>query len=122
MSRPCPVRVAAPCCTLTVRSFQVRAAPGTCAWPPSLPSVPTSEMELAMAATTAPGPMMRRLYGAGSGVPALFAVQQDASGEGEQLALASARGLGSPRAGVLRTSFREETESDLFGEQAVLCG
>jgi ketol-acid reductoisomerase len=66
--------------------------------------------------------MMRRLYEDGSGVPALFAVQQDASGQAEQLALAYARGLGNTRAGVLRTTFKEETESDLFGEQAVLCG
>jgi ketol-acid reductoisomerase len=83
---------------------------------------PPTEIDVAMVAPKSPGHMMRRLYEDGSGVPALFAVQQDASGQAEQLALAYARGLGSTRAGVLRTTFREETESDLFGEQAVLCG
>jgi ketol-acid reductoisomerase len=66
--------------------------------------------------------MMRRLYQDGSGVPALFAVEQDATGQAEAVTLAYARALGNTRAGVLRTTFKEETETDLFGEQAVLCG
>ena len=84
--------------------------------------VPPSDVDVAMVAPKSPGHMMRKLYTDGSGVPALFAVQQDASGQAEQLALAYARALGSTRAGVLRTTFKDETESDLFGEQAVLCG
>jgi ketol-acid reductoisomerase len=80
------------------------------------------DVDVAMVAPKSPGHMMRRLFNEGSGVPALFAVQQDASGQAEQLALAYARALGSTRAGVLRTTFKDETESDLFGEQAVLCG
>jgi ketol-acid reductoisomerase len=66
--------------------------------------------------------MVRRLYVEGVGVPALWAVQQDATGEAEALTLAYARAIGCTRAGVLRTTFSEETETDLFGEQAVLCG
>jgi ketol-acid reductoisomerase len=84
--------------------------------------VPPPNVDVAMVAPKSPGHMMRRLYADGSGVPALFAVYQDASGQAEQLALAYARALGSTRAGVLRTTFKDETESDLFGEQAVLCG
>jgi ketol-acid reductoisomerase len=83
--------------------------------------VPTDEIDVAMVAPKGPGHMVRRLYFE-AGVPALFAVQQDASGNAEALALGYARALGSTKAGVLRTTFREETESDLFGEQAVLCG
>ena len=75
-----------------------------------------------MVAPKSPGHMLRRLYEDGSGVPALFAVEQDASGQAEAITLAYARALGCTRAGVLRTTFKEETESDLFGEQAVLCG
>ena len=66
--------------------------------------------------------MLRRLYEDGSGVPALFAVEQRCLRSGRSLTLAYARALGCTRAGVLRTTFKEETESDLFGEQAVLCG
>src|SRR5579883_3116515 len=66
--------------------------------------------------------MMRRIYQEGAGVPALWAVYQDVTGEAEKLALSYANALGSTRAGVLRTTFAEETETDLFGEQAVLCG
>ena len=82
---------------------------------------PPAEIDVAMVAPKGPGHMVRRLYFE-AGVPALFAVQQDASGNAEKLALGYARALGSTKAGVLRTTFREETESDLFGEQAVLCG
>lgn len=83
---------------------------------------PPADVDVAMVAPKSPGHMMRRMYTEGVGVPALFAVEQDATGQAEQLALAYARGLGSTKAGVLRTSFKEETETDLFGEQAVLCG
>jgi ketol-acid reductoisomerase len=66
--------------------------------------------------------MVRQVFTENSGVPALIAVEQDASGKAKEIALAYARGLGSTRAGVLETTFSEETETDLFGEQAVLCG
>ena len=66
--------------------------------------------------------LVRRVYSEGRGVPALIAIHQDASGHAHELALAYAHGIGSTRAGVLQTTFKEETESDLFGEQAVLCG
>jgi ketol-acid reductoisomerase len=82
---------------------------------------PPADVDVIMVAPKGPGHLLRRLYFE-AGIPALFAVQQDATGNGEALALGYARGLGSTRAGVLRTSFKEETESDLFGEQAVLCG
>jgi ketol-acid reductoisomerase len=75
-----------------------------------------------MVAPKAPGHRVREVFTEGSGVPSLVAVAQDASGHALENALAYATGLGSMRAGVLETSFREETESDLFGEQAVLCG
>jgi len=65
---------------------------------------------------------VRRMYEEGKGVPSLVAVYQDASGEAKQLALAYAKGIGATRAGVIETTFEEETETDLFGEQAVLCG
>ena len=65
---------------------------------------------------------MRRVYAQGGGVPALLAIHQDASGRAHEYALSYAHGIGSTRAGVLQTTFKEETESDLFGEQAVLCG
>ncbi len=83
---------------------------------------PKSDIDVAMVAPKSPGHMLRRLYLEGVGVPALFAVYQDASGQAEALTLGYARELGCTRAGVLRTTFKEETESDLFGEQAVLCG
>jgi ketol-acid reductoisomerase len=82
---------------------------------------PPPDVDVAMVAPKGPGHMLRRLYFE-AGIPALFAVQQDASGQAEGITLSYARALGSTRAGVLRTSFKEETESDLFGEQAVLCG
>ncbi|GAC1523607.1 MAG: ketol-acid reductoisomerase [Chloroflexota bacterium] len=81
-----------------------------------------ADVDIAMVAPKSPGHMMRRLFQEGVGVPALFAVAQDSSGQAEQIALGYARAVGSTRAGVLRTTFKEETETDLFGEQAVLCG
>ena len=69
-----------------------------------------------------PGHLVRREYEQGAGVPSLVAVHQDATGKALQMALAYAKGIGATRAGVIETSFREETETDLFGEQAVLCG
>ena len=76
----------------------------------------------AMVAPKGPGHTVRREYEAGRGVPALVAVEKDASGEALALALSYAKALGATRAGVIKTTFTEETESDLFGEQAVLCG
>ncbi|MCL4371036.1 MAG: ketol-acid reductoisomerase [Chloroflexi bacterium] len=84
--------------------------------------IPPDFVDVSMIAPKAPGHMMREVYTQGAGVPALIAVQQDASGKAYQNALAYAKGIGSTRAGVLETTFREETETDLFGEQAVLCG
>src|SRR6476646_4493907 len=84
--------------------------------------VPPSDVDVVMIAPKGPGHLVRRVYAAGDGVPALIAIQQDASGRAHELALAYAYGIGSTRAGVLQTSFKEETESDLFGEQTVLCG
>ena len=75
-----------------------------------------------MVAPKGPGHLLRSVYRQGGGVPALFAVEQDASGTARARVLAYARGLGSTRAGVLETTFAEETETDLFGEQALLCG
>jgi ketol-acid reductoisomerase len=83
---------------------------------------PPTDVDVAMVAPKSPGHMVRRLYEAGSGTPALLAVAQDASGTAHETALAYAWGLGCTRAGVLPTTFKEETETDLFGEQAVLCG
>jgi len=79
-------------------------------------------VDVSMVAPKAPGHRVREVFTEGSGVPALVAVAQDASGKALENALAYATGIGSMRAGVIETSFREETESDLFGEQAVLCG
>ncbi len=79
-------------------------------------------IDVSMIAPKAPGHRVREVFTEGSGVPALVAVHQDASGKALENALAYATGIGSMRAGVIETSFREETESDLFGEQAVLCG
>src|SRR6266699_348169 len=84
--------------------------------------VPPPTVDVAMIAPKSPGHMVRSEYQAGRGVPALVAVQRDASGHALADALAYAAGIGCTRAGVLETSFREETETDLFGEQAVLCG
>jgi ketol-acid reductoisomerase len=84
--------------------------------------VPPEDIDVAMVAPKSPGHMLRRLYTEGVGVPSLWAVYQDATGNAEALTLAYARAIGSTRAGVLRTTIAEETETDLFGEQAVLCG
>lgn len=84
--------------------------------------VPPPDIDVAMVAPKSPGHMVRRLYVEGVGVPALWAVQQDATGNAEALTLAYARAIGCTRAGVLSTTIKEETETDLFGEQAVLCG
>lgn len=78
--------------------------------------------DVIMIAPKAPGPLVRRTYEGGSGTPGLLAIHQDASGDARALALAYAKGIGCTRAGVIETTFAEETETDLFGEQAVLCG
>jgi len=83
---------------------------------------PPEGVDVIMVAPKAPGPEMRRQYEQGFGVPALIAVAQDATGQAKEKALAVAKALGSGRAGVIETTFKDETESDLFGEQAVLCG
>ncbi|MFC2031798.1 ketol-acid reductoisomerase [Chloroflexota bacterium] len=83
---------------------------------------PPPEVDVAMIAPKGPGPMLRQLYTEGIGLPALVAVHQDASGKAEDIALAYGKGLGCSRAGIIETTFLEETETDLFGEQAVLCG
>src|SRR5882724_12934815 len=80
------------------------------------------DIDCIMVAPKGPGHMVRRLYAEGKGMPALIAVAQDKSKTAKKQALAWAKGIGSTRAGVLQTSFKEETETDLFGEQAVLCG
>ncbi|HEX4897724.1 MAG TPA: ketol-acid reductoisomerase [Candidatus Limnocylindrales bacterium] len=84
--------------------------------------VPPDFVDVGMVAPKGPGHLVRSVYQAGGGVPALFAVHQDPSGTGRARTLAYARALGNTRAGVLETSFAEETETDLFGEQSVLCG
>ena len=84
--------------------------------------VPPPGVDVSMIAPKCPGHMLRRLYTEGLGPPALVAVHQDASGKAKEIALAYAKGIGCSRAGVLETTFAEETETDLFGEQTVLCG
>jgi ketol-acid reductoisomerase len=84
--------------------------------------VPTPEVDVTMIAPKAPGHVMRDLFTQGPGVPALLAVHQDVSGKARDLALAYGRGVGCTRAGVIETTFKEETETDLFGEQTTLCG
>ncbi|MBK5910592.1 ketol-acid reductoisomerase [Rhodothalassium salexigens] len=83
---------------------------------------PPADVDVVMIAPKAPGDLVRREFERGRGVPCLLAVEQDASGKAQARALAYADGLGGAHAGVLETTFREETETDLFGEQAVLCG
>jgi ketol-acid reductoisomerase len=83
---------------------------------------PPEHVDVTMVAPKSPGHLVRRTYERGEGTPGLVAVYQDASGEAKDKALAYAQGLGCTRAGVIETSFKEETETDLFGEQAVLCG
>jgi ketol-acid reductoisomerase len=84
--------------------------------------VPPEDVDVTMIAPKCPGHMLRQTYTENSGPPALVAVFQDASGKARELALAYAKGIGCSRSGVLETTFAEETETDLFGEQAVLCG
>jgi ketol-acid reductoisomerase len=84
--------------------------------------VPPKDVDVVMIAPKSPGHLLRRVYTEGRGVPSLLAIHQDASGRAHEYALCYAYGIGSTRAGVLQTTFKEETESDLFGEQAVLCG
>lgn len=84
--------------------------------------VPSADKDVLLVAPKSPGHMVRRTYVEGFGVPGLVAVHQDATGLATQIGLAYAKGIGCTRAGVFETSFREETETDLFGEQAVLCG
>ena len=84
--------------------------------------VPTKEIDVVMIAPKGPGHLVRREFQKGAGVPSLVAIYQDASKKAKQTALAYAKGIGATRAGVIETTFKEETETDLFGEQAVLCG
>ncbi len=84
--------------------------------------VPPKDVDVVMIAPKGPGHLVRRVYTEGRGVPALVAIQQDASGKALENALCFAYGIGAMRAGVLQTTFKEETETDLFGEQSVLCG
>jgi ketol-acid reductoisomerase len=84
--------------------------------------VPPADVDVVMVAPKGPGHTVRSEYEEGKGVPCLFAVYQDATGQARDRAMAYAKGIGGTRAGILETTFREETETDLFGEQAVLCG
>jgi ketol-acid reductoisomerase len=84
--------------------------------------VPPSDIDVFMVAPKGPGHLVRRIFAQGGGVPALLAIHQDHTGKAKEIALAYAKGLGATRAGVIETTFREETETDLFGEQSVLCG
>ncbi|CAM3668258.1 ketol-acid reductoisomerase [Marinicrinis lubricantis] len=84
--------------------------------------VPDKDTDVFLVAPKSPGHMVRRTYVEGFGVPGLIAVEQDASGKAKEIGLAYAKGIGCTRAGVIETTFKEETETDLFGEQAVLCG
>ena len=84
--------------------------------------VPPATVDIVMVAPKGPGHLVRSEFEKGAGVPCLVAVKQDASGAAKEMALAYAKGIGGTRAGVIETTFKEETETDLFGEQAVLCG
>ena len=84
--------------------------------------VPPAGVDVALVAPKGPGHLVRRQFTEGSGVPGLVAIQQDATGTARALALAYAKGIGCTRGGVIETTFKDETETDLFGEQAVLCG
>jgi len=83
---------------------------------------PPADVDVFMVAPKGPGHLVRRVYTEGGGVPSLIAVEQDATGHAKDVALAYAKGIGATRAAVMETTFKEETETDLFGEQAVLCG
>ena len=84
--------------------------------------VPPGNVDVFMVAPKGPGHLVRRVYEEGGGVPCLLAIEQDASGRAHEIGLAYAKGIGGTRGGVITTTFREETETDLFGEQVVLCG
>ncbi len=84
--------------------------------------VPANDIDVTMIAPKGPGSLVREVFEGGGGVPCLIAIHQDTTGTARDIALAYARGIGGTRAGVIETTFREETETDLFGEQAVLCG
>ena len=84
--------------------------------------VPADDIDVTMIAPKGPGSLVREVFEGGGGVPCLIAIHQDTTGAARDIALAYARGIGGTRAGVIETTFREETETDLFGEQAVLCG
>lgn len=84
--------------------------------------IPRSDLHVMLVAPKSPGHMVRRTFVQGSGVPTLIGIYQDPTNTAQQIALAYAKGLGGARAGIIETSFKEETETDLFGEQAVLCG
>ena len=84
--------------------------------------MPPADVDVTMIAPKAPGHRVREVFTEGSGVPALIAIHQDATESAKQVALAYAKGIGATRIGVLETTFREETETDLFGEQVILCG
>jgi ketol-acid reductoisomerase len=84
--------------------------------------MPPDDVDVVMIAPKSPGHLLRRVYNEGRGVPSLVAIHQDATGKAREYALSYAHGIGSTRAGVLQTTFKEETETDLFGEQSVLCG
>ena len=84
--------------------------------------VPADDIDVTMIAPKGPGSLVREVFEGGGGVPCLIAIHQDTTGAARDIALAYARGIGGTRAGVMETTFREETETDLFGEQAVLCG
>ncbi|MFW5790527.1 MAG: ketol-acid reductoisomerase [Bacillota bacterium] len=84
--------------------------------------VPPADVDVFMVAPKGPGHIVRRIYKDGEGVPCLLALYQDATGHAKEVGLAYAKGIGGTRAGVIETTFKEETETDLFGEQAVLCG
>ena len=84
--------------------------------------VPPADVDVMLVAPKGPGHMVRRVYTEGGAVPSIFAVYQDATGKAYDIALAYAKGIGSTRSGAIETTFKEETETDLFGEQAVLCG
>lgn len=83
---------------------------------------PPADVDVALVAPKGPGHLVRRQYTEGSGVPGLIAIHQDATGNARDIALAYAKGIGCTRGGVIETTFKDETETDLFGEQAVLCG
>ena len=84
--------------------------------------MPPEDVDVLMVAPKGPGHLVRRTYTENSGVPCLLAVHQDATGNAKALGLSYAWGIGGARAGVLETTFKEETETDLFGEQVILCG